>query len=148
MDNQQALPRGLRNNNPLNIRRSDEVFAGEITHFSSDPDFKQFKTPVMGYRAAFRILSTYLLVKGLKTVSDVINRWCPDTTAGRYIKAVCKITGFSSNTILNFYNCTQMITLVEAMSEVENGKKANIDDVCTAYLLATQPWLTLDDITR
>lgn len=135
MDNQQVLPRGLRNNNPLNIRRSADTFQGEL-QYNPDPDFKLFRTADWGYRAAFCILRTYLLHKGLKTISEVINRWCPDATAGQYIKAVCQLTGFSATTILNFGDKEQMVTLVAAMSYVENGRKANIYDVRWGYYMS------------
>ena len=36
-------PRGLRNCNPGNIRKSADVFQGEIVP-SGDSDFKQFRT--------------------------------------------------------------------------------------------------------
>ena len=35
------LPRGLRNNNPLNIRRNSDVFQGEVNP-GRDKEFKQF----------------------------------------------------------------------------------------------------------
>lgn len=37
------LPRGLRNNNPGNIRINDDLFQGEIRP-SKDKSFKQFTT--------------------------------------------------------------------------------------------------------
>ena len=52
-----SLPRGLRNNNPGNIRRNSDAFQGEKT--SSDREFKQFKLMAYGYRAIFKILSNY-----------------------------------------------------------------------------------------
>lgn len=53
------LPRGLRNNNPGNIRRNSNVFQGEKIP-SSDRQFKQFKTLAYGYRAVFKILTNLL----------------------------------------------------------------------------------------
>ena len=41
------LPRGLRNNNPGNIRRNSDVFQGEVNP-SRDQQFKQFKTMAYG----------------------------------------------------------------------------------------------------
>ena len=52
-----SLPRGLRNNNPGNIRKNSDVFQGEKT--SSDREFKQFKSMAYGYRAIFKILLNY-----------------------------------------------------------------------------------------
>ena len=50
--------RGLRNNNPLNIRHSGEKFQGEIK--GKDKSFKTFSSLPYGYRASFVILGTYL----------------------------------------------------------------------------------------
>lgn len=52
-----AFTRGLRNNNPLNIRKSSTRYQGEVA--GTDPAFKTFKTMAWGYRAAFAILKTY-----------------------------------------------------------------------------------------
>ena len=54
-----AIPRGIRNNNPLNIRRNGDHFQGEVVP-GSDREFKQFTSMAYGYRAAFVILGTYL----------------------------------------------------------------------------------------
>ena len=50
--------RGLRNNNPLNIRKNAEQFQGEIK--GKDKSFKTFLSLPFGYRAGFVILGTYL----------------------------------------------------------------------------------------
>ena len=52
------LPRGLRNNNPGNIRISPTRYKGEIVP-SSDRAFKQFKSRGWGYRAIFVLLESY-----------------------------------------------------------------------------------------
>ncbi|MBX9055585.1 structural protein P5, partial [Parabacteroides merdae] len=48
--------RGLRNNNPGNIRINGDLFQGEVRP-SKDKSFKQFTTMAYGYRAMFKILS-------------------------------------------------------------------------------------------
>ena len=50
------LPRGIRNKNPLNIRKSNRPWAGQISH---DGKFCIFAKMEMGYRAAFILLNTY-----------------------------------------------------------------------------------------
>ena len=52
------MSRGLRNNNPGNIRRSKVRYRGEV-HPSQDPEFRQFSAPEWGYRAIFVLLDTY-----------------------------------------------------------------------------------------
>ena len=51
--------RGLRNNNPLNIVKSENInWQGEVKP-STDPNFAQFETLEYGLRAAFKLLRTY-----------------------------------------------------------------------------------------
>ena len=54
----QTLPRGLRNNNPGNIRRSKDNWQG-LAPEQTDPDFFQFTAPEWGYRALIKTLQTY-----------------------------------------------------------------------------------------
>lgn len=49
----QPTPRGLRNNNPGNIRLSSTKYQGEVQP-SQDTAFKQFESMAYGYRAIFR----------------------------------------------------------------------------------------------
>lgn len=46
------MTRGLRNNNPLNIRRNNTKWQG-LSATQTDKSFFQFKTMAYGYRAAF-----------------------------------------------------------------------------------------------
>ena len=51
--------RGLRNNNPLNIIKSEKInWQGEVKP-STDPNFAQFETMEYGLRAALCLLRTY-----------------------------------------------------------------------------------------
>ena len=47
------MTRGLRNNNPLNIRRNKTKWQG-LSVTQTDKSFFQFKTMAYGYRAAFK----------------------------------------------------------------------------------------------
>jgi hypothetical protein len=67
-------PRGLRNNNPLNIRHNVCVFQGEIK--GKDKSFKTFETIQYGYCAVFVTLATYLS-RGWNTIEKIITRWAP-----------------------------------------------------------------------
>ena len=56
------MTRGLRNNNPLNIRRNNTKWQG-LSVTQTDKSFFQFKTMAYGYRAAFKTLQTYIFNK-------------------------------------------------------------------------------------
>lgn len=66
--------RGLRNNNPGNIRLSaSTVWQGEIRP-SRDRSFCQFRTMAYGYRALIKLLQNYCRNNGCRTIADFINR--------------------------------------------------------------------------
>ena len=61
--------RGMRNNNPLNIIKSEKInWQGEAKP-STDPNFAQFETLEYGLRAAFKLLQTYYTKHGCKTIT-------------------------------------------------------------------------------
>ena len=54
------MSRGIRNNNPLNIRHSADRWQG-ARKVQTDKSFVQFETMAYGYRAAWKVLDTYFL---------------------------------------------------------------------------------------
>ena len=134
------MSRGLRNNNPGNIRQNSDNFLGEIKP-SADPEFKQFESIEYGYRAIFVTLNTYQKKYGLSTIRTMISRWAPskdnnDTEA--YIRAVSSESGVPENSHITSTNKDVMIPIVAAMSRVENGVTANITEVQRGWDLFMQ----------
>lgn len=125
-----TMQRGLRNNNPLNIRHNPDRFKGEVFP-SGDRSFKQFRDMDYGYRAAFRMLRTYQLKYGCEVLSDFISRWAPDieNDTKAYIYTVCKRTGLSADSPVDTMSEVQMRRIVAAMSFVENGVEADEEQV-------------------
>ena len=122
-------PRGLRNCNPGNIRKSTDVFQGEIIP-SKDKDFKQFQTMAHGYRAMFKLLSTYYRAYSLKTIRQLISRWAPrnENNTQAYVSLVASYTGIAEDAPLMFTK-EEMVKIVAAMSRVENGREATMTQV-------------------
>jgi len=127
-----STPRGVRNNNPLNIRKSNDVFTGEICDIY-EKEFKVFKSALYGFRAAFRILQTYILYKGCNTPTKIVGRWCPDGTAKRYCEFVCSKCGFPADKALSFSDKISLVALVQAMAQYETGHVYGIDLISKAY---------------
>ena len=127
------IPRGRRNNNPLNIRVGNN-WPGEVAK-PSDHTFEQFKEMKYGVRAAFIILRNYINRHKLNTIPKVINRWAPsnENNTLAYIKAVEKYSLIDINETLRFENKCQMINLFRAMCIVENGREIDIQDVILGY---------------
>lgn len=123
-------PRGLRNNNPGNIRKNNIVYQGEVVP-SKDEAFKQFTTMAYGYRAMFTVLYTYQKKYGINTISDAIIRYAPSienhTTA--YIDAISEWSGVPATSHITTTNADVMIPIVAAMSRVENGVPAEPKEV-------------------
>lgn len=120
------LTRGLRNNNPGNIRLTPgSVWVGEVA--GSDKSFKTFKDIQHGYRAIFVTLNGYLK-KGYNTIEKIISRYAPPSdnnhTEG-YINTVVKRTGISRDKVLTQSDREALKRIVTAISYVENGIEAD-----------------------
>lgn len=123
------LSRGLRNNNPGNIRLSSTRYQGEVD--SSDTAFKQFKTMAHGYRAMFVLLYTYQKKYHLHTIAEMITRYAPavENHTQAYIEAVSEWSGVPATSHITATNGDIMVPVVAAMSRVENGTIAVMSDV-------------------
>ena len=122
--------RGIRNNNPLNIRHSADRWQG-AREKQTDKSFVQFKTMAYGYRAAWRTLQSYYnrFCQQSKpfTVRTIIGRWAPsqenDTEA--YIRSVLKLSSIGGKENLlppeNPMSYGRLSRLLMAMTVIENG---------------------------
>lgn len=125
-----TIARGLRNNNPGNIRLNGISYEGEIAP-SKDKSFKQFQSMAYGYRAMFVVLHTYARKYGINTIEGMISRYAPasENHTRKYIDAVSEGSGVSATSHLTSTNADVMIPIVAAMSRVENGVPAVMADV-------------------
>lgn len=115
------IPRGIRNNNPGNIRHGDK-WAG-LSATQPDAAFCSFISPEYGIRALARVLLNYERKHGLNTVRGIITRWAPpnenDTTA--YVNAVARKLGVAPDTRIDV--ATVLPALVPAIIAHENGQQ-------------------------
>ncbi len=128
--------RGLRNNNPGNIRHSSTVsYCGEIK--GADKEFRTFEAMKWGYRAIFVVLHTYRLRYGICTIGEAIGRWAPhaenDTSA--YIEFVVRLSGRSASEPYDTLSAEDMVPVVEAISWMENGVRAVAEEVAEGWRL-------------
>lgn len=130
------LPRGIRNNNPLNIRIGN-VWLGEVSE-PTDPDFEQFVTMAYGCRAAFVLLRRYINHYKRTTIPQVIAAWAPasENDCVAYVGRVCQLSGITPDEELNFFNKDQMTRLLAAMAQVECGQPIKEEDINTGYDMA------------
>lgn len=117
---QYILPRGIRNNNPGNIRIGNNNWQG-MKKTGFDPNFVEFENPVYGLRALMKILLTYYSKYGLDTVQSIVNRWAPphENATDSYAAHVAKILKVKRFEIIDVPK--QLIPLAKAITVHENG---------------------------
>lgn len=129
------LPRGLRNRNPGNIRRSAVRYKEEVE--SGDAAFKAFRTMAWGYRAMFVLLHTYRVRHGVATLRGMIARWAPpsenDTEA--YLRTVARRSGIDPDAAIDTRDRPAMTRIVAAMAHVENGTEPDEKEIAEGWRL-------------
>jgi hypothetical protein len=119
--------RGIRNNNPGNIRLGS-AWQG-MREEQTDGSFVQFVDPKYGIRAMARIIDNYKK-RGVKTISQIISTWAPsnENNTASYIDSVAKKTGWPS-----FYipdkSRGDYLPLIKAIIYHENGEQPYSDAV-------------------
>ena len=132
------VPRGIRNNNPLNIRKGNN-WKGERPN-QTDKAFEEFETMQYGIRAGFIILRKYVtgymgLTQKFNTIELIIKRWAPPTenSTQKYIDFVSKDTGIPARQHVSFKDKTKMVAIVDAMIFVECGQRIDREIISSAY---------------
>jgi len=118
----QNLPRGIRNNNPGNIEKSNTKWDGKAK--GEDSRFETFATPEYGIRAMAKVLLTYQRKYGINTVEGIINRWAPpvENNTDSYINHVSQMTGLKRDQELDLTkNAGQLFKLTKAIIKHENA---------------------------
>lgn len=124
--------RGIRNNNPGNIRRSNAQWIGKIPFSeSTDKLFEQFVYPEHGIRALALNLKNYQALRNLYTIRGMITRQAPsvENDTASYINAVSRALGISPDTPIDFRNPDVSLKLVKAIIIHENGENPYPDDM-------------------
>lgn len=124
------MTRGLRNNNPGNLRISKDKWQG-LREVQEDKDFFQFKTIEYGYRALMRTLQNYRKRHNCITIGDFIKRWAPpiENNTNAYIIAVCKDLQVTREYVPDIMDKATLCAFAAAISKVENGVPANMGDI-------------------
>lgn len=114
------MVRGVRNNNPGNLRLSNDNWVG-LSEKQTDGSFFQFDKPEHGIRALTRVLINYQNKHGLNTVREIISRYAPpnENNTESYINAVAKFVGVAPDDYIIVE--LHMDKLVRAIIKHENG---------------------------
>ena len=133
------LPRGIRNCNPLNIRRSKDQWKG-MAEAQNDRAFVQFKSLEWGWRAAFYLLTrTYYHKYRLYTIRTIVSRWAPtsENNTKAYVDNVSRLTGIDPDEPIGIPSeqPSRWIALGLAMAIQENGTSSLDRSTLVALLL-------------
>lgn len=123
------MPRGLRNNNPLNIRKSRDKWLG-LSPTQRDTAFFQFTSLVYGYRAAGKLLQNYQRLHKLYNLNGLIERWAPasENNTKAYVVRVSRELSTQAGRMIDgethldlIHDKTLLRKTIIAMHIVENG---------------------------
>ncbi len=120
-----TVPRGIRNNNPGNIRWGASWQGLVQPAQRTDPSFCQFTAPSWGIRAIAKVMLTYADAYNLNTVQGVINRWAPpnENNTQAYVQSVAQSMGVAPADSIDVHVDTVMCSLVKAIILHENGQQ-------------------------
>lgn len=127
------IPRGIRNNNPLNIRRGSNWIG--LSKTQSDLLFCQFDSMTYGLRAGLIIIRTYMQKYKLTSVHAIVSRWAPpsENNTDAYVKSVSSMMNIHALQKFDFGDRTRIVTLVSAMCKVETGISIDTKLIESAY---------------
>lgn len=139
-EEKKKVPRGIRNNNPLNIRKGSS-WKGERP-VQTDPSFEEFISMEYGIRAGLRLMRNHINgFKGtrpkMNTLKKLISVWAPPTenATTNYVDFVASHVGLSSTAILDPNNRVQMCNIARAMAYVECGVWIDPEKFNSAWFL-------------
>ena len=117
------LPRGIRNNNPGNIRHGSNWQGLNPNSRNIDPAFCVFTSSVYGIRALAKVLINYKKIHSLNTVRQIISRYAPpnenQTTA--YIQSVAKQLEVAPDAVIDIEERGILTVFIKAIIRMENG---------------------------
>lgn len=112
-----SQPRGLRANNPGNLRS----WPGAGTAGG----FAVFPTPEAGIAAMAKNLAAYQDQHNIRTISGIVHRWAPaaDNNDERgYVASLTRQTGFAPDQALDLHDPKVLAPLIAAITKQENGR--------------------------
>lgn len=121
---QASKPRGIRNNNPLNIEFNGTRWLGiDFAASEQEGRFCVFISPEHGIRAAAVLLNNYQKLYGISTIAAMIDRFAPDhenpTSAyAQFVARACNVETHTTITIRDY-----LPAILPAMIRFENGQQ-------------------------
>lgn len=116
-------PRGIRNNNPGNIRWGQNWQGLKENGKEQDSSFCVFKSPEYGIRALAKLLQNYQRIHGLNTPRKIISRYAPpnENQTQAYIQSVATQLGIQPDSAVDLTHDGTLIVFIKAIIRFENG---------------------------
>jgi hypothetical protein len=133
--NNPDMPRGFRNNNPGNLVKTAIPWQGKLPHnVNTDSRFEQFSNFYYGLRAMIMDVHTKIEVKGLNTISKIVEVYAPrhENNTARYVEVISELSGFGPHQKL-YADKNTLRSIVMPMVFHENGMLIATSDFETAY---------------
>jgi hypothetical protein len=125
------MTRGVRNNNPGNIRWGCVWQGLKVGGKELDKDFCVFIEPEYGIRAMAKILLNYSKLYKINTVAGIIHRWAPpsENNTVAYINHIANELKTDPDETIDVSNNDVMMKLIKAIIKHENGKQPYTDEI-------------------
>nr|DAN14689.1 MAG TPA: virion protein [Caudoviricetes sp.] len=126
----EQLPRGIRNNNPGNIRHGANWLGLNPNGRNIDSAFCVFESPVLGIRALAKVLINYKKIHGLNTVRQIVSRYAPpnENQTAAYIQTVAKQLEVYPDTKIDIEKRGVLTVFIKAVIRMENGIQPYSDE--------------------
>lgn len=135
-----SVPRGIRNNNPLNIRKGNN-WKGE-RKVQTDKAFEEFETLQYGLRAGLKLIRNQISgFNGSRpkfnTIGKLIKVWAPpsENATDKYIDFVSQAVGKQPFDIIREDDQKLICDIARAMAFVECGQWIDIEQFESAWFL-------------
>lgn len=143
VESREGLPRGIRNNNPMNIKDFGIPWKGAVSN-SADETFEQFENPAFGIRAGVRDILNDHLVDGKRTIRGLFGEFAPESEnpTSEYVNFIADRLQVSPSAEVDLTKPGILQDLVKATIEFENGIQPYNDRVISsgvALALESQP---------
>jgi len=132
-------PRGVRNNNPGNIKYySSNAWQGKVPmaqntdaiDVDGEPTFEQFVSYPYGVRAMIHILKNSYIPSGRNTLRLIMTDWAPDGGTS-YLNYMVGKVGKTADEVISATDEVTIKKMVQAIARFENDRKGNVLEVVT-----------------
>lgn len=140
--------RGLKNNNPGNIKVGGEHWDGVV---GRDGNFLRFKSMEYGVRAISKLLSTYFNKYKLNTVEQIITKYAPrrdNNPTEKYISDVCEYMGVQRKQPINLNDEHTMLDMLNAIIRMETGRDLPDSIVLKGIRMSGSEYLNKSQVVR